>query len=160
MATESVNEGVSETGPAANAVEKKDTNNTTAADAGKSTALNGDASKDVSAPQAEIAESSGAKKPADSPKSTGDKRQRDDAAPAEETTEASKEEPDEKKQKTDAEPSKAANGTETKAAANGEKKRGPGRPKKTEGGTKEKKAPKPRATEGIGSRTRSRAKAS
>ena len=57
-----------------------------------------------------------------------------------------------KKQKTE-KTEKQSNGT----AADGEKK-GKGRPKKTEtGAKKEKKAAKPRATEGIGSRTRSRA---
>ena len=54
-----------------------------------------------------------------------------------------------KKQKTE----KQVNG----AAAEGEKK-GKGRPKKGEAGPKkEKKAAKPRSTEGVGSRTRSRA---
>ncbi|PGH35170.1 hypothetical protein GX50_01982 [[Emmonsia] crescens] len=154
MATEAINGA-----PAAGAVQKKDTSNTAAADAGKPTALNGDAPKEVSAPRAETATSSSAEKYADSSlKSAGDKHERDDAA--EKATQAPKDEPATKKQKTDAEPSKTANGTQAKAATNGDKKRGPGRPKKSEGsGKTEKKAPKPRATEGIGSRTRSRAQA-
>lgn len=60
-----------------------------------------------------------------------------------------------KKQKTEKteKPEKQTNGT----AADGEKK-GKGRPKKGEtSAKKEKKPAKPRATEGIGSRTRSRA---
>lgn len=69
--------------------------------------------------------------------------------------EASGEEP-----KADAKPkkaTKAAKGDTPSSAANGELKKGRGRPKKSDSEAKPKKAPKPRATEGIGSRTRSRA---
>ena len=71
-------------------------------------------------------------------------------------------EPVSKKPKTNAKASKTDKGAKSQTAANGEKKRGPGRPKKGEGGLAEKKTkriPKPRSTEGIGSRTRSRATA-
>ncbi|OJD15783.1 hypothetical protein AJ78_04001 [Emergomyces pasteurianus Ep9510] len=153
MATEAINGA-----PAAGAAQKTDTSNTAAPDAGNATALNGGAPNEVSAPQAEAVASSSVDRDADSSlKNAGEKHERDDAA--EKGTQAPKDEPATKKQKTDAEPSKTANGTEAKAATNGDKKRGPGRPKKSEGGANgkpEKKAPKPRATEGIGSRTRSR----
>ncbi|KLJ11011.1 hypothetical protein EMPG_13700 [Blastomyces silverae] len=159
MATEAPNGGMSETAPVAGEVQKQDNSNTATVDSGKSAALNGDAPKEVSAPQAGTATSPSAEKDADSSsKSAGDKHERDDAA--DKAAQAPKDEPATKKQKSDAEPSKESNGTQANTATNGEKKRGPGRPKKSEGSAKTgKKTPKPRATEGIGSRTRSRAKA-
>ncbi|KAL2014593.1 hypothetical protein VTN00DRAFT_2118 [Thermoascus crustaceus] len=92
---------------------------------------------------------------------TGDKRERDETtAPAENGTTNEAGDPASKKQKTEGpskteEPAKAENGT-AGAATNGEKKK-PGRPKK---GVKDlAKKISQRATEGIGSRTRSRTKA-
>ncbi|OJD20650.1 hypothetical protein ACJ73_08016 [Blastomyces percursus] len=154
MAAETTN-GASVTGE----VRKEDSNNTATVDAGKPAALNGDAPKEVSAPQEGTITSPSAEKDTDSSsKSAGDKHERDDAA--DKAVQAPKDEPANKKQKSDAEPPKELNGAQATTTTNGEKKRGPGRPKKNEGGVKiEKKTPKPRATEGIGSRTRSRVKA-
>lgn len=68
--------------------------------------------------------------------------------------EAGGEEPKEREKPKKA--TKAAKGDTPSSAANGEPKKGRGRPKKSDAEPKPKKAPKPRATEGIGSRTRSR----
>ncbi|EEQ83996.1 uncharacterized protein BDCG_00801 [Blastomyces dermatitidis ER-3] len=154
MATETTNGA-----PVTGEVQKEDNSNTATVDVGKPAALNEDAHKAVSAPQAGTATSPSVDKDADSSsKSAGDKHERDDAA--DKAAQAPKDEPANKKQKSDTEPFKGTNGTQANTATNGEKKRGPGRPKKSEGSTKtEKKTPKPRATEGIGSRTRSRVKA-
>ncbi|KAK2786832.1 hypothetical protein FQN51_003477 [Onygenales sp. PD_10] len=160
MAAEATNGSAPETIPATSTIGKKDA--PAVVEAAQPTAPNGDASKEVSAPQAETepaAPAAAGEKDADSSKSTGDNKHERDDADKETDKEAGVKAPAAKKQKTDGEPAKAANGTETKTAANGEKKRGPGRPKKGEGKTTEKKAPKQRSTEGIGSRTRSRAQA-
>ncbi|EEH44385.1 uncharacterized protein PADG_00674 [Paracoccidioides brasiliensis Pb18] len=157
MANEAINGA-----PATSAVEKKDTNNSTAPDAPVATALNGDAPKEASATPAEAAESSSAEQQADSSKGAGNKHERDDATAAlvEKENPEPAGEPAAKKQKTDTEPAQATNGTEVTAVANVQKKRRPGRPRRWGGnGKAEKKAPRPRATEGIGSRTRSRVQA-
>ncbi|EER37131.1 conserved hypothetical protein [Histoplasma capsulatum var. duboisii H88] len=154
MATEAVNGA-----PVPSETPKEDTNNTAGVDAGKSTAVDGDAPTEVSAPEAGAATPANAEKDADSSaKSAGDKHERANAT--EDANQTRKDEPATKKQKTDAAPPKAASGSHTSTAENGDQKRGPGRPKKS--GTREKperKTPKPRATEGVGSRTRSRVQA-
>jgi len=137
MATEAVNGGPSDAAPPVTGAEKKDATSPAPA---KPSELNGEPSNGK----------------------TGEKRQRDGGVTARGNVADAASEPVSKKQKTNANASKADKGAKSQTAANGEKKRGPGRPKKGEGKVAEKKTqriPKPRSTEGIGSRTRSRATA-
>lgn len=100
-------------------------------------------------------------KPKEEPQ-TGEKRDHgSDAGPASENQDkpvaGKPDEPDTKKQKTDEKPSQEANGPKSTPAAggSGSEPKKAGRPKKD----KSKDAKKPVTTDGIGSRTRSRTKA-
>jgi len=137
MATEAVNGVPSDAAPPVTGAEKK---KTTSPAPEKSSELNGEPSNG----------------------NAGEKRGHDGEVAAEENAADTTSEPVAKKQKTNAKASKTDKGAKPQAAANGDKKRGPGRPKKGDGqatARKTQKAPKPRSTEGIGSRTRSRATA-
>jgi len=137
MATEAVNGVPSDVAPPVTGAEKKDVASPVPE---KSSELNGEPSNG----------------------NTGEKRGHSGEVAAEGNAADNASEPVAKKQKTSTKKSKADKGTKPQAAANGDKKRGPGRPKKGDGqatAKKTQKTPKPRSTEGIGSRTRSRATA-